>query len=459
MKNPVIFLIICIFLVILPVRAQESVGFNLSNWGGILAISQNPANVFSPGLKADIHLFSVAVAADNNYLALNRGKLLTGADIKDILVPNPNGANASALINVEAIGPSFLIRLSANDALAFSTKNRALVNIDGIPLDAANMLYDVLLGGGANNYSFSSDYTSINANNWLEYAFSYGRLLFSSGSHRLRSGITFKLLQGVGSYSLTVRNFQSKLEIANDIVDKVTAEVAYGHTQNLTWGNDNNGLLKKEAMGVGLDIGAVYEYYRSGPTVEKAGNGESLEACDYQFKIGFAILDLGAVTYEKKLGCHNFNADVDVLDIVVFDTMKNQADLNAVINGIAGVSPRPDDSGTFTMDLPARINAYVDFRIGKGIYFNLNPVIALSGGKSDSYRTHQQTMGYFSLRIEKPWFGIYFPGAIGGLGGFRLGLGIKAGPLLIGSSSILGILLNSQTRVADVFIGVSIPLF
>jgi hypothetical protein len=139
--------------------------------------------------------------------------------------------------------------------------------------------------------------------------------------------------------------------------------------------------------------------------------------------------------------------------------LESQADINAVINTVAGVTPRSDDSGAFTMDLPARINAYVDFRIGKNMYFNLNPVIALSGGKSDSYRTHQQTMGYFSLRIEKPWFGIYLPGAIGGLGGFRLGLGVKAGPLLIGSTSILGMLLRNQTKVADVFIGVRIPIF
>jgi hypothetical protein len=458
MKKPVSFFFICIFLVTIPVLAQESVGFSLSNWGGILAIAQNPANVFSYDLKADIHLFSVSVAADNNYLSLRPGKLLAGEDIRNVLEPKPNGENASALINAEIIGPSFLIRLSDKDALAFTAKDRVLVNVDDIPLDAANMLYDIILGAGANNYSFSGEYSSINVNNWLEYACSYGRLLFNRGPHRLRSGITFKLLQGISSYSLTVRNFRSQLEITNHIVNKVTADVAYGHTQNLTWGNDNNGLLKKEAMGVGFDVGAVYEYCPSGSTAEKAGNGGSLKSSDYQFKIGFAILDLGAIIYQKKLGSHNFNADVDVLDIVVFESLESQADINAAVNSIAGVIPQSDDPGKFTMDLPARINAYLDFRICKGIYVNLNPVIALSGGKSDSYRTHLRTTGYFSLRIEKPWVGIFIPGAIGGLGGFRLGLGFKVGPLLMGSSSILGMLLRGQTNAADVFIGMRIPI-
>ena len=458
MKKSPALLIALSLLTCIPLLAQESIGFNLSRWGGILAVAQNPANAFSFDLKSDVHLFSVSAGAENNYLLLHQDQLLSGAAARDILEPAPNGESASMLIHGEVIGPSFLIRLSAKDAMAFSTKNRVLVNIDDIPLDAANMMYDAILGSGANNYSFSGDYASLNANNWLEYAFSYGRSLFDRGPHRLKSGVTIKLLQGVGSYSLTFRNFQSQLEIASNIVDRFTAEVFYGHTQNLTWGNEANGVLKSEATGVGCDIGAVYEYCPSAAAGEKAGAGESARPRDYKFKIGLAILDLGAISYSKKLASRNFNVDVNVLDIVVFDTMENQADLNAVINGIHGVSPRPDDPGKFSMDLPARIHVTLDYQIFKDVYFNLNPLIALSGGKNDPHRTHQQTMCYFSLRVEKPWLGIYLPGAIGGLGGFRLGLGVKLGPLLIGSSSLLGIVLSGKTRAADVFIGMRIPL-
>jgi hypothetical protein len=458
MKKPIIFFVICIFLVIIHVGAQESVGFNLSNWGGILAISQNPANVFSPNLKADIHLCSMAVSADNNYLSLHQGKLLDGADIKDVLEPKPKGKDASAMIGMEVVGPSFLIRLSAKDALSFTSKDRTLLNIDGIPLAAADMLYDVLLGEGANDYSFSGDYFSINAHNWLEYAFTYGRLLFNRGPHRLRAGLTFKLLQGVSAYSLTVRNFQSQLEIANDLINRVTADVTYGHSQNMTWGNDGNSLFKNEAMGVGFDFGVVYEYYPAAPAAAKAGNGKSLEPVSYKFKIGLAVLDLGSLNYEKKLGCRDFTVDVDVLDIVIFDAIESQADINEVINQIDGVTAKPGDTGRFAMNLPARINATVDFQVIPGFYVNLNPVIALNGGKNDSYRNHLETMCGFSLRYEKRWLGIIVPGAVGGLGGFRLGLGVKAGPLLIGSSSLLSILFSSQTKAADFFVGLRIPI-
>ena len=458
MKKPASLFFVFVIMMVLPAFAQEPIGFNLSRWGGVLAVAQNPANAFSFDLKFDIHLSSVLLAAENNYLVLHSSKISSNADNRDILKPTPNGTNLSALISGEITGPSFLIRFSAKDALAFSTKDRVLVNIDDIPLDAANMLYDATLGSGANDYSFAGDYMSVNANNWLEYAFTYGRLLVDRGAHRLKGGITFKLLQGVGSYALTVRNFQSKLEIAQNIVDRVTADITYGHTQNLTWGNENNGLLKSEATGIGWDIGAVYEYCPSSSSAEKTGATGPSPAGDYKFKVGFALLDLGAITYQKKLGSHDFNVDVDVLDIVVFDTIESQADINDVLNGIQGVNPRVDDPGKFTMDLPARINAFIDYQVMKGFYINVNPVIALSGGKNDPYRTHQQTMCYFSLRFEKPWLGIYLPGAIGGLGGFRLGLGVKLGPLLVGSTSLLGLLFTGQTRSADVFVGVRIPL-
>ncbi len=447
-----------VFMIALPVFAQESVGFSMSKWGGVLAVAQNPANVFSPDLKYDVHLFSVSAAAENNYLALQQGKLFSGADARDILLPKPKGQDASALMRMEVVGPSFLIRLSAKDALSFTSKDRTFLNIDGIPLEAANMLYDVLLGGGANNYSFASDYTSINAHNWIEYAVTYGRQFFNRGSHRLRAGLTFKLLQGVSAYSLTVRNFQSQLEIASDLINRVTADVTYGHTQNMTWGNDGNGILKSEAMGVGFDIGVVYEYYPTPPAADKEGSGKSLEPGGYKFKVGLAVLDLGSINYEKKLGCRDFNVDVDVLDIVVFDAIENQADINEVINQIDGVTAKPGDMGRFAMNLPARISATVDFQVIPSLYVNLNPVIALNGGKNDSYRNHLGTMCGFSLRYEKRWLGIIVPGTIGGLGGFRLGLGIKVGPLLIGSSSLLTILLSSQTEAADFFVGLRIPI-
>lgn len=458
MKRTVLLCIACGFLIALPALAQERIGFNVSRWGGILAVAQNPANAFSFDLKYDINLFSFSMAAENNYLVLHAGKLFSGAENRDILEPTPKGENASMMIDGQAIGPSFLIRLSKKDALAFSTKDRVLVNIDTIPIDAANMLYDATLGSGANDYSFSGDYMSVNANFWLEYALTYGRLLIDRGPHRLKSGITLKLLQGVGAYALTVRNFQSQLEIANNIVDRVTAGVSYGHSQNLTWGNEGNNLLKSESTGFGLDVGAVYEYSPPGRAGQKTGSGDAQESGDYKFKIGLAILDIGGITYHKKLGCRNFDVDVDVLDIVVFDAIESQADINAVINGIDGVTPRPDDPGKFTMDLPARINVTLDYQFFKGFYFNLNPVIALSGGQGDSYRTHQQTMCYFSLRVEKPWLGVYVPGSIGGLGGFRLGLGLKLGPLLVGSSSLFSTLVSGEAKAADVFIGLKIPL-
>jgi hypothetical protein len=458
MKKSVWLILICAATITFPVLAQENMGFGLSRWGGVLALAQNPANAFSQDLKYDIHLFSISAAAENNYLAMRQGKLFSGADAKDVLQPDASGPDASALIDLEATGPSFLIRLSAKDALAFTSRDRAMFNIDGIPIDAANMLYDAILGGGANNYSFSSDYTSINFNNWLEYDFTYGRLLFKRGPHLVKGGITFKILQGVGSYSLTVRHFQSQLEIANHIVDKVNAEITYGHTENLTWGNDNNGMFKSEAMGVGLDIGAIYEYYPSGSVSKAAGKSGLPGPDEYKFKIGLAILDLGAIQYAKKLGSHDFNADVDVLDIVPFETLNSQADINAEIDRIAGVTPRVDDSGKFSMNLPARINIFADFMVLKGIYINLNPVIALNGGQKDPSRNHLQTMCYFSLRAEKGLLGIYIPGSIGGLGGLRLGLGVKLGPLLVGSTSLLGILFSGQTRAADFFIGVRMPI-
>ncbi len=437
------------------VHAQESTGFNLSPTGGVLAVSQNPAQAFSTYLKADIHLFSLNVVADNNYLSLNQKKLFSGEDIGDILQQETGVSSMNALLQVEALGPSFMIRLTPKAAMAFATKARVLVNVDGVPAAAAKKLYDILLDEGVADYSFAGDYTSVNANGWLEYALTYARLLLERGRHRIQAGLSLKLLQGISSYSVTLRNYNSQYDAASETVRQVAAELAYGHTQNLTWGNSDNGLLTKEAWGVGLDIGAVYENH---PVLARSQDGELKISPDYRFRVGLAILDLGAISYRKKLGSRNWAVNIGELNTGVFAGVESQADINAVINGLAGVSGEADEPGKFVMDLPARISAYLDYRIGEGVYVSLNPVIALSAGTGDDHRTHQKTMCYFSLRLERPWFGICFPGAIGGLGGARLGLGIKAGPLLIGSSSLLGTLLGGKTKVGDVFVGLRIPI-
>ena len=64
-----------------------------------------------------------------------------------------------------------------------------------------------------------------------------------------------------------------------------------------------------------------------------------------------------------------------------------------------------------------------------------------------------------SPRLETKWFSIYSPLSIRQYGDFAWGGGLRFGPLMVGSGSILSNLISDSSKTTDIYLGLKIPLY
>src|SRR5262249_47215984 len=145
------------------------------------------------------------VNVTNNYLnvdaiTLTDYGLFGTSDFKDRFVTENRGNNPkSAFANLNIQAPAVMVRITPSDAIAFAPRVRMFTNVDNIDATMAKMIYEELDYPPYWNNTVYGDYLSANANLWIEYGFSYARILFSDNNHVLKGGITAKLLQGLGA--------------------------------------------------------------------------------------------------------------------------------------------------------------------------------------------------------------------------------------------------------------------
>ncbi|TNJ45786.1 OmpA family protein [Tamlana fucoidanivorans] len=117
------------------------------------------------------------------------------------------------------------------------------------------------------------------------------------------------------------------------------------------------------------------------------------------------------------------------------------------------------DSGRgVKLDLPTAVHVNADWNINNAFYINLNTDVSLI---SKSRKTANYIWNTVSLtpRYESKWFGFYLPFSVIEKSGFRIGAGLRAGPLYIGSGSVISAVLSDNNKEADVYAGLKISLF
>ena len=107
------------------------------------------------------------------------------------------------------------------------------------------------------------------------------------------------------------------------------------------------------------------------------------------------------------------------------------------------------------MWLPTRFNAFVDYNMEYGFGFIVAAVISPDMG---SNMVHQVSTFTGTLKYESKWFGAYLPLSYDVLGNFSVGLTLRAGPLIIGSQDILGLLLKKYVYNEEVHAALKVTI-
>ncbi len=430
---------IAAFLMAMCVNAQRYYGIANSNYSGINGLYINPANIADNRMAADIHVFSGNGAVNQNYGYIESFKNLTnaisdGTDIK--FIKNSNSDNVGINVLGELRGPSFMFQVGKKQAIGFLSRGRVVGSGRGINTNLFTLINDGIKDVKlANGTSFNSGKVNTTINAFTELGIVYGREIMNKGHNYLKAGITLKRYNGIEFSSIRFKDFNIKLLDTATSKVEFNGSIAASKSFNTDNGFDNitsnNVLFGGKGNGIGIDIGAVYEYRDGNPV------STSREENKYKFKIGFSLQDLGSMKYKASSDNENYLINTNGPKIAnKVDTAKIEFDdVTTYFRTIPGVTATKDNGPT-KVSAPTTFILYADYRFAKRIYVNALFTGGLVGDNKAGNRTAFQAI--VTPRFEGKFLDAGLPISYNALSkDVKVGVGLRLGLLFVGSDDIL----------------------
>jgi len=446
-----------------PIAGQDFSGFHTGGWAGVNALFINPANVVDSRFKVDINLLSVHSELTNNFMYV-ASPLRTDfgqGDFSDFVRLDTFGVSKSMHLNYRLQLPSFMFAIDRNNAIGISVTSRGLANMDRLSNDIATLVYRATLGEEIDYRALQGDFMAVNSLNWHEIGFSYGRVLLDEGQHFLKAGVTAKILLGTGATYASVDDFRFRYD--NDTVQQLSGRVSYGYTDN--YGSPDFSpadLFSPAGFGLGMDIGAVYEWRpdreRNTYTMDGKSNLWYRHRETYKLRAGLSLRDLGYIRYTRAGGSRDYTADVSGLPISFFEGIEDPVEFFERLEQAPGVTMISTGNQPFSVGIPFSLAATVDWQIIDGLFLNVTPIISFNQGIFVNRGVGSLSSITFVPRYEIPWFGAYMPVSLNQLSQFNWGLSLRLGPVFLGSGSLFSNLMRSEWTGTDFHLGFKVPI-
>lgn len=440
------------------IKAQSFIGFLADNYAGVNSVIANPATSVDSRFKVDVHLGGISAFGGNDYYNLNVIKAIKndGYDFENISRYTPK-MNNNGEANIDVMGPSFMFNINSANSIAIVTRARSFLNINGIN---GNGLYAI----GEDNEDFIVNQDDFNgfSQAWAEIGLSYARVLINEKENFLKGGVTAKYLKGGGSVFAAGRNISINYDADGSLhsnggtTGSVTSEghIILGRFEDF----ERDGYeyeLPKRANGLGLDLGIVYEWRPNhGDYKPRKVWPHRLTFKDqnkYKLKLGMSITDIGYINYRNGLR-DLFNITNTNVSEELFDSKDGIYD---VMNNIYALM---DTSVGYRAILPTAFHFNVDWNFDHRFYLNFNTDLSLTTKNRLSTSTITDIIT-ITPRYESKWFSFYLPFSVMQYAGFQMGAGFRAGPLYMGSNSLLTNLISEKSTGANFYAGLKVPIF
>ena len=420
-------------------EAQSYIGYAVDNYSGVHSLTSNPSNVVDSRLKSDINLISVSAFGGSDYFGINLSDIMNsdgGFDFEANTEKFPSDAN-NFFLNVDVLGPSFMFNLTPKSSIGVVSRVRAFFNINNISGELYENISDNFDIG--EDFDFNSKNLAGTIHAWAEVGLVYGRVLVDKENSFLKGGITLKYLQGAGGVFINSPNFTGQYDSTNETLT-TTGELSYGISQDF----DNDDIqFDNLTSGFGADIGFTYEFR---PNVDL--DSVTRKHNKYKLKIGASITDIGSIDYkESVVTTYDLNATADAS---TFDE-----DTEAFLDNNYTST---EETIAQKISLPTAFHFLADYNIKNKLYISLQTNLSLVKKNATNSNSIINSVT-LSPRLETKWFSFYSPVSIRQYGDFAWGGGLRIGPLMVGSGSVLSNLLSDSTKTTDVYVGLKIPLY
>ncbi|WP_420603063.1 DUF5723 family protein [Flagellimonas sp.] len=429
------------------IKAQSYSGFLTDNYNGVHGIISNPANIADSRVKLDINLIGISAFFGNDYIGFKLKDALSDdyAKVFDEAKTFPS-ANNSLAWNVDVLGPSVMFTLNEKSSIALFTRARAFFNlndVDGTLIDKE--------GGFDEDEDFSVDEGVISgtANLWAEIGVTYAQVLMNKDEHFIKGGVSLKYLQSAGHAYLYANSLTVDYNAATRFVN-TTGELVYGNSESF---NDGGSFELDNGRGFGADLGLVYEWRpdhanytklnRDGNKIPDRGKNK------YKLKFGLSVTDLGQIKNKNSVeDTYNLNGDQDI------DNFDGDDLEDALQENFSLVQSTSSQNSI----LPTALHTNADWNMGSNFYLNLNMDMPLT--TRNKINTNR-VLSEFALtpRYESNWLSFYSPLRLVQYAGVQWGAGLRAGPIYVGSGSIMSVLLGGTSKSFDLYAGLKLPFY
>jgi hypothetical protein len=425
--------------------SQLQMGIAHDNVNVTEGIRINPALAVDPMPWLDISVAGMYIfgASNGAYVAAEEFSPFTGK-LPSQLSQDLNIEKVDGQIEAMIIGPAINASIGKFSIGVSSALRNYAVGQNIQKEFARGLIYGLNIPEYYNTPLNGSNYRA-KAMSFLEFGVNGGMIAYQKGKIIVNAGINLKYMLGLGGINLLVDDFNYEMQDSTN---------AYVNDFSGKYGGSDIGF--HPGVGYGADIGFTLEkkvapgrYYS--PHSPKSG----CKHLDYVYRLGFSVLDIGAIKFKGSYYREVQNANGEWNDYA--DARTN--DIGAIINNLDNVleSGVTNSKSSYFAKLPLSFSLQFDYNFGKGIY--VNSTLLYGVALKNSFGAERISMLAITPRFEGKRFGISAPLSINTIWKPGLGLAFRFWFLSIGTDNIFPYFLNMDVYRLDFYAHLKVPIF
>ena len=442
------------------IHAQEQWGLKLGPSSGINGLALNPASGLNSPYQMDVTFFSGHAFLETNYAFLRNSSILglssrvgTLTIIDSPTFDKEPQAYPDAVVldffddsrkrylfgSAGATGLSAMFRLPGGHSLGWVARARYAMSGQNVPNNLSYLRYD----RRPDLDPFPLHRWEMGLLAWSELGLHYGHQ-WETATGTFNAGLTAKYLMGYeGSYFENSDDLDAYTKITGDTIAAEKMDLRYGYTRT------NLGApplqISQNGAGWGLDLG-----------VEWTQDGDM---DPYQWKIGVALLDIGAIRFSKNAAQHHaVSSKPVVLPNGDYDFVDSPEDLDEIARLFSyqtlGDSTASFVGDQFTLWMPTAISVQAEYGVLPNLWIHgalvqriPHPGISIERGNSI----------LFAPRFERRWVAAGLPVTLYNWEQVRVGLFLRVGPLVLGTDHFPAYFVPGKLSGGDFYISIHWP--
>ena len=358
--------------------------------------------------------------------------------------------------NIEIMGPGASVIVKKKYFFAITTGARYLMNSDNLDdrffrRMGVNAFQDTNLVDSFKLHNFA-----ITSQVFSEFKLSYGGFFYESEDYKLVGGVTAKILTGKAAAALGIPDVSFKTYNNDGLAHNVigTANVAFTPYAN-KWAITNNPFKAYSSpsnnIGLGLDLGLVYYMNPNQSMMPKKG---------YITRLAASITDIGSISYSSSSTTGSYSVNNKNIN---FKGIENNTDVTfgtRIFNDyLVDTTATPTKSERkFKIRLPTALHLNGDFKVEDRIFVNANVLINLRNPSADKFSNHYITTLTVTPRYMIKNFAVSMPFTFNVQKQGYLGLIVFAGPVYVGSGSLLQMATSQSINNLNLFLGANLRI-